>query len=78
MSLLPPVGKPSVEVPGWPGREIHQQLHEIEMRVHVMAATAAGALEQAIERRQPEPGLVHHSDRGFQYAHAEYIAMIAE
>jgi transposase InsO family protein len=35
-----------------------------------------GALEQAIERRQPEPGLVHHSDRGFQYAHAEYIAMI--
>jgi transposase InsO family protein len=22
-----------------------------------------GALEQAIERRQPEPGLVHHSDR---------------
>jgi len=35
-----------------------------------------GALEQAIERRQPEAGLVHHSDRGFQYAHAEYIAMI--
>jgi len=35
-----------------------------------------GALEQAIERRQPEPGLVHHSDRGFQYARAEYIAMI--
>jgi len=35
-----------------------------------------GALEQAVERRQPEPGLVHHSDRGFQYARAEYIAMI--
>jgi putative transposase len=34
-----------------------------------------GALEQAIERRQPAPGLVHHSDRGFQYAHAEYIAI---
>jgi len=32
------------------------------------------ALEQAIERRQPEPGLVHHSDSGFQYAHAEYIS----
>ena len=26
-----------------------------------------GALEQAIEKRCPEPGLVHHSDRGFQY-----------
>ena len=35
-----------------------------------------GALEQAIKRRQPTPGLVHHSDRGFQYAHAEYIAIL--
>jgi transposase InsO family protein len=35
-----------------------------------------GALEQAIECRQPEPGLVHHSDRGFQYAQAEYIAIL--
>ncbi len=35
-----------------------------------------GALEQAIERRQPAPSLVHHSDRGFQYAHAEYIAIL--
>ncbi len=35
-----------------------------------------GGLEQAIERRQPEPGLVHHSDRGFQYAHAGYIAIL--
>jgi transposase InsO family protein len=35
-----------------------------------------GALEQAIESRQPEPDLVHHSDRGFQYAHAEYIAIL--
>jgi putative transposase len=35
-----------------------------------------GALHQAIERRQPQPGLVHHSDRGFQYAHADYIALL--
>ncbi len=35
-----------------------------------------GALEQAIEKRQPEPGLVHHSDRGLQYACAEYVAII--
>ena len=35
-----------------------------------------GALEQAIERRQPKPGLVHHSDRGLQYARAEYIALL--
>jgi len=35
-----------------------------------------GALEQAIERRQPEPGLVHHSDRGLQYASAEYVKVL--
>jgi transposase InsO family protein len=35
-----------------------------------------GALEQAIERRQPQPGLVHHSDRGLQYARAGYIAIL--
>jgi len=35
-----------------------------------------GALEQSLEKRQPEPGLVHHSDRGLQYACAEYVAVI--
>jgi putative transposase len=34
------------------------------------------ALERAIEERRPEPGLVHHSDRGFQYACAEYITVL--
>jgi putative transposase len=34
------------------------------------------ALKQAIVRRQPRPGLVHHSDRGVQYACAEYIALL--
>jgi transposase InsO family protein len=37
---------------------------------------AVGALEQAIEKRQPPPGLVHHSDRGLQYASAEYAAIL--
>ena len=37
---------------------------------------SVGALEQAIEHRQPQPGLVHHSDRGLQYARAEYIAIL--
>ena len=35
-----------------------------------------GALEQAIERRHPEPGLVHHSDRGLQYASEEYVKVL--
>ena len=35
-----------------------------------------GALGQAIGSRQPEPGLVHHSDRGLQYASEEYIKVL--
>lgn len=31
------------------------------------------ALERAIFSRQPGPGLVHHSDRGSQYASHEYV-----
>jgi transposase InsO family protein len=31
------------------------------------------ALQQAITRRQPPPGLVHHSDRGVQYACTDYV-----
>ena len=34
------------------------------------------ALEQAIAERQPPPGLVHHSDRGVQYASAEYVRIL--
>jgi transposase InsO family protein len=31
------------------------------------------ALEQAIAERQPPPGMVHHSDRGVQYASGDYV-----
>jgi transposase InsO family protein len=37
---------------------------------------ASTALEQAIAKRQPPPGLVHHSDRGVQYAAEQYITML--
>jgi len=37
---------------------------------------AIGALQQAVEVRKPMPGLVHHSDRGIQYASAEYVAIL--
>ena len=36
------------------------------------------ALERAIAQRQPAPGLVHHSDRGLQYASAEYVQVLRE
>ena len=37
---------------------------------------AIAALEQAIAKRQPPPGVVHHSDRGVQYACEEYVAIL--
>ena len=36
------------------------------------------ALEHAIVQRQPPPGLVHHSDRGVQYASDEYVQVLLE
>jgi len=34
------------------------------------------ALNRALTTRQPAPGLIHHSDRGVQYASAPYIARL--
>src|SRR6185312_6050560 len=41
------------------------------------ARLALAALEQAIAARRPAAGLVHHSDRGVQYACAEYVALLS-
>ena len=43
---------------------------------HLQASLCKAALERAIETRHPAPGLVHHSDRGVQYASAEYIGVL--
>jgi putative transposase len=37
---------------------------------------AIAALEMAIQRRSPAPGLVHHSDRGIQYASLDYTGLL--
>ena len=34
---------------------------------------AVEALEAALKQRQPQPGLIHHSDRGVQYASHNYV-----
>ncbi len=39
---------------------------------------ATEALEIAIEARRPLAGLVHHSDRGIQYASGEYVAVLQQ
>jgi putative transposase len=35
------------------------------------------ALEKAVTERQPPPGLVHHSDRGVQYASGDYVRILS-
>ena len=35
------------------------------------------ALNKAIAERNPPPGLVHHSDRGVQYASTDYVGILA-
>jgi hypothetical protein len=39
---------------------------------------AQTALERAIEARQPAPGLIHHSDRGVQYASAANVGLLLQ
>jgi len=41
------------------------------------ASLVARALEMAIERRRPPAGLIHHSDRGVQYASGECQQLLA-
>jgi putative transposase len=42
------------------------------MRDHMRAGLTIAALSMAIKRQKPPPGLIHHSDRGSQYAAADY------
>ena len=39
---------------------------------------ALAALHQALTERNPGPGLVHHSDRGLQYASSEYVKVLRQ
>jgi putative transposase len=46
------------------------------MRSTLERELVLGALVDAIGRRQPASGLVHHSDRGSQYASTDYQALL--
>jgi transposase InsO family protein len=54
----------SRRVVGWAMR------HTLERRL------ACDALSMALEQRAPEPGVLHHSDRGCQYASADFRALL--
>lgn len=47
------------------------------MRETLDAELALAALRMALADRRPGPGLLHHSDRGSQYACGEYRALLA-
>lgn len=47
------------------------------MGSNLHASLACRALEMAVERRRPGPGLIHHSDRGVQYACGEFQQLLA-
>jgi putative transposase len=45
---------------------------------HIDTQLALAALRMALEIRTIEPGLMHHSDRGVQYAATDYVALLKE
>jgi putative transposase len=47
------------------------------MREQLTAELALRALRMALDARAPAPGLIHHSDRGVQYACTEYRTLLA-
>jgi putative transposase len=48
------------------------------MADHLQASLAIDALKMAIEQRKPAPAsLIHHSDRGIQYACSDYSELLA-
>jgi transposase InsO family protein len=48
------------------------------MEKHLQVTLSLAALEMAIAARRPAPGsLIHHSDRGVQYACQDYAALLA-
>jgi putative transposase len=48
-----------------------------ELAEHMTEALVLAALRAAIRTRQPQPGLIHHTDRGGQYAGGDYRQVLA-
>jgi transposase InsO family protein len=47
------------------------------MDIQLDASLAVAALEMAVRQRRPSRGVIHHSDRGIQYASVEYRGRVA-
>lgn len=49
-----------------------------KLRRHIDTKLTLGALEMALETRDVPEGLIHHSDRGIQYASKDYVHLLNE
>lgn len=45
---------------------------------HLGTVLALRALKMALAERMPEPGMIHHSDRGIQYACSDYVRVLQQ
>jgi len=45
---------------------------------HMMTELPLAALQMALDTREVKPGLIHHSDRGKQYAAATYVSLLVK
>jgi len=61
VSLFPAIGEPGVEIVYRPRGQIHQQLHEVELRVYLVPAAATGQAGQ--NRCCPSAARVAHEER---------------
>lgn len=54
----------------------HRQIVGWCMSASLEKSITLNALQMAIDRRNPPPGLLHHSDRGVQYACEDYQSLL--
>jgi transposase InsO family protein len=50
--------------------------HAVELSLETTLTLTA--LRRALAERRPQPGVIHHSDRGSQYAAGDYVALLRQ
>jgi transposase InsO family protein len=63
----------AVVLDGWSRKVVGWELGRT-----LAAELPLAALDKALSERKPPPGLVHHSDRGVQYASNEYVTILGQ
>jgi transposase InsO family protein len=77
MDLRDVIQKIALEMPTYGRRRITAELKRRGWKVNGKRVRRT-ALRRALAERRPPPGLVHHSDRGVQYACVDYTALLKQ